>query len=746
MSKNAVRKGFDSPVTAREEDHLGRWPVAGEIFRVATESPRDWSVRIGVYGEWGSGKTSVLSFVREMARREGHLLVWFNPWECSTRDSLWKSFVGAVYRELETITGQTQRSLKVKAKAAAATASRKFAGTIKAGISIVNDTAGKAAEVGLDILKRHLVFSAEDLQGMREVLGEKRLIILIDDLDRTNPDLVPEILFALKEIMDIPGIAFICAFDPKVVGEVLGKYHPGYGDGLRFLDKIIDYPRWLSRPAASGMAALAQAERNLYCPFVPLPELLDAVAALPRNPRVLRQFIRLLALLRPQVERHYDTELSWPVILAANVLKVYHPQLAQATLGDEAFIDGISRAWIQQQVDDEKKETLASMIGGRLEQQLSSHELHLGEVERNKITELLARVFDVATPWATDAQAVQYQVQFVESPHTVTWKEFDTLLDQFREKQKPDTVQRWIVERTAQADCREEEVYRELIQASVHRRTNAMNKIADVKLEADMQGALDDASDAMSLLEHLLFSLGQLERVEKWLSGREVSAVLGGMFMFIEWENFKRLRDQRHRAKELLRKLFKAWTGNVDLLVSVLKEGRDRPDPLVDKVERAIRLELHGIVMPRFAEQTLARFKEEGFVERVFREDAEDRSARELLLAETGELWRGLRRPALEQLSSASREPVVQRNAVELLYRFDHMLKQQPGHHETSLVEKLLKNKKIAKALWAAAVSSRLNPRMIGQLRELPAKLEGFGVKVRTPRWWTEVLEKAFPK
>src|SRR5439155_16984868 len=119
---------------------------------------------------------------------------------------------------------------------------------------------GKVLEAGLALVKKHFTFSQDDLKSLQALLGEKRVIVLIDDLDRTARELVPEILFALKELMDIPGFSFICAFDPVVVGEVLGDYHPGFGDGLKFLDKIIDYPRWLPPPSVEGLVKLALAD------------------------------------------------------------------------------------------------------------------------------------------------------------------------------------------------------------------------------------------------------------------------------------------------------------------------------------------------------------------------------------------------------------------------------------------------------------------------------------------------------
>lgn len=742
MSKNPVRQGFDSPVSAREEDHLGRWPVAKEIFRVATESPPDWSVRIGVYGEWGCGKTSVLSFVRQMAENKGHLLVWFNPWECTSADALWKAFVGAVHSELEKVRGQTLQIIKAKAKGTTKGLLEKTGKPIAQAASILRPGTEGVAEAGLDFLKSFLKINKEDLGDIPGQLDGKRLLVVIDDLDRTNPDLVPEVLFALKEVLDVPGIAFICAFDPKVVGQVLREYHPGFGNGLKFLEKIIDYPRWLPTPSIAGMAALAHAEMLQHCQFVPLPELLDAVAALPKNPRVLRQYIRLLALLRQQVERHHDFELVWPVILAANDLKIHHPQLAQEILGDEALLEEIVRTWVQLQGGEEKEGTLAKLMQERLAQAEKRLQLELPETDRGVITGLLVSLFEKAIFWAVNSEAIKYQLHIAEAPHAVTWKEFDALLAKYRREPSAETVTAWIAEHARTVDRTVDEIYRELVQASVQRRTGALEKVADTKVDSDMQSALDDASAAMSLLEHLVLSLGGLDRAEKCLSEREVRAVLGGMLAFIEWETFKHFREQRARARELLVSLFRSWSGNVDTLVNVLHDDGSRPDALTGRIERALRKELHEIVMPRFAEQTLARFNEEGFVGRIMRDDAAERFARALLLTEGGELWKGLRREASVMMACAAGEPVVHRNIVELLYRFDHMLRNQQGHPETKAVEVLLRNKRIAKALWTAVVARRLNPRMIGQLRELPVKLEEFGVKVKRPRWWTEVRPK----
>ena len=47
-------KGFDAPT---EDDALARGAFAADVARVAMKRPPEWSVGIGVYGRWGTGKT-----------------------------------------------------------------------------------------------------------------------------------------------------------------------------------------------------------------------------------------------------------------------------------------------------------------------------------------------------------------------------------------------------------------------------------------------------------------------------------------------------------------------------------------------------------------------------------------------------------------------------------------------------------------------------------------------------------------
>lgn len=86
----------DRPVVERSEDVLGRWGLARTIFDLISTGERETSLRIGVYGGWGEGKTSVLRMVETQARRASVPVCWFSVWSAATQRDLWSGLVDAL--------------------------------------------------------------------------------------------------------------------------------------------------------------------------------------------------------------------------------------------------------------------------------------------------------------------------------------------------------------------------------------------------------------------------------------------------------------------------------------------------------------------------------------------------------------------------------------------------------------------------------------------------------------------------
>ena len=93
--------GYDSAQRLRKDDDLGRWRFAAEIAEVIRSTPADWSARIGIFGKWGEGKSTVLHFLEEMLKPEGNIVFNFTPWAVQELDELWEEFGNALLEALE---------------------------------------------------------------------------------------------------------------------------------------------------------------------------------------------------------------------------------------------------------------------------------------------------------------------------------------------------------------------------------------------------------------------------------------------------------------------------------------------------------------------------------------------------------------------------------------------------------------------------------------------------------------------
>ena len=59
----------DRAIADRAEDILGRWGIAKAIYDLIANTHTDSALRVGIYGSWGEGKTSVLRFIESLCRK-----------------------------------------------------------------------------------------------------------------------------------------------------------------------------------------------------------------------------------------------------------------------------------------------------------------------------------------------------------------------------------------------------------------------------------------------------------------------------------------------------------------------------------------------------------------------------------------------------------------------------------------------------------------------------------------------------
>ena len=179
--------GYDAARARREDDDLDRWRFAAEIVEVILATPSDWSARIGIFGKWGEGKSTVLRFSEQMLKEKEDIVFWFSPWAIQNWNDLWEEFGDCLVGALETAKipfdgGWKKRSREFGEKLE----SKGLTSAVEATAALLGRE--KVFEAAFGMLNRWLRYDGEQIRAIREKLGNRRIVVLIDDLDRCDPN------------------------------------------------------------------------------------------------------------------------------------------------------------------------------------------------------------------------------------------------------------------------------------------------------------------------------------------------------------------------------------------------------------------------------------------------------------------------------------------------------------------------------------------------------------------------------
>lgn len=194
---------------------------------------------IGLSGSWGSGKTTVLRLIEQELTRVSNaestiLVVPSDPWRydplTGAKETLISEVLGALRRHLEGQQGSKDkamlllkglkervdwaRALRIAAKGALAFQVPSFDDVI----NIVRPAEGSnTAAPGLDAFRTEF----QQLLESEELSNVRRVVVLVDDLDRCLPETVIETLEAIRLFLAVPKMSFVLAADEQRVAEAI---------------------------------------------------------------------------------------------------------------------------------------------------------------------------------------------------------------------------------------------------------------------------------------------------------------------------------------------------------------------------------------------------------------------------------------------------------------------------------------------------------------------------------------------
>ncbi len=255
---------IDSPLQQRNHEALGVGMYADVLsdFIRNCETP----ITIGIQGDWGIGKTSMLNMVKEniapTARSKNkYHVIYFNTWQYSQfqqEQFLGLSILKGIMAEIQNLDSLKELRKDENVKSAL----KSFGGFVKklgnqviekqTGVNI-NSALQKDEENELTgLLDNDIVLQIrqmkEEFSNLVKILvpvEKDRLVIMIDDLDRIKPVRALEFLEAIKNFLDVESCVFLIAVDYSVIQsgmiEKLGQTAQEL-QGKSYFDKIIQVP------------------------------------------------------------------------------------------------------------------------------------------------------------------------------------------------------------------------------------------------------------------------------------------------------------------------------------------------------------------------------------------------------------------------------------------------------------------------------------------------------------------------
>lgn len=222
----------DAPISNSVDDQFDRWQFSKRIADVIANRVDSSSIVVGLYGAWGNGKTSVLNFVEQALNDNPDVIcIKFNPWRFGSEDELLKAFFFDIAYAIDAELITKSDKVKGLAKAISPAITSMF-GSSEIGQAI----SGFIPTLELEKLKDRIELELENAQ--------KRVLILIDDVDRLEKTEIHALFRLVKLTADFKYTAYILAFDKDIVASSLQERYSNFSAnaGEAFLEKIIQVP------------------------------------------------------------------------------------------------------------------------------------------------------------------------------------------------------------------------------------------------------------------------------------------------------------------------------------------------------------------------------------------------------------------------------------------------------------------------------------------------------------------------
>jgi predicted KAP-like P-loop ATPase len=350
-----IRLHSDVPAADRDYLDFARYvtPLADILCQPAPNTP----LTIGVFGVWGSGKSTVLAQLdRELKKREDgggqkFVRVHFNAWLHRKEPNMLVPMIHALHDTLAEYPGEkfVESAKKIG----------NILVRLGAGLFLKTVTADRVSVENLEALEtayaKEKMLVESEMRKLRSKLQEEanqvaaddtRLVFFIDDLDRCEPDQMIDLLDSIKIFLDLENAFFVIAADKEVIDRGVeikfGKFKfaedrlPAIG--AEYLEKMVQVPFHLL-PLFPDQIGKYLTDLDARMEKEQVDFLAKVVEA---NPRRVKRILNAMSLTRHMARGQLDAD----VLLRLSILQIQNGEIYWAAAHQPTLLLALEQVYL----------------------------------------------------------------------------------------------------------------------------------------------------------------------------------------------------------------------------------------------------------------------------------------------------------------------------------------------------------------------------------------------------------------
>jgi formylglycine-generating enzyme required for sulfatase activity len=345
----------DIPVSHTEEFNFDAYAktIADVVANKENQTPL-----VGIYGAWGTGKTSLMQTVRHLLQKAQYAdathyrrckTVWFQAWKYAKEDEILSALIETIFKAMDEDDFFDWTKSQVE-KLTKRIKTSKIVGSVTKLLTGMDVTEFFGELEYKDKLGFYTTFDQffDDLiwtymswrfkLSASEQYDDRKgvLAIFVDDLDRCPRPRIIQVLETIKLFMDKKGCVFVIGADHEIIESTLIDTY-GKEGAIRFMDKIVQVTFKLPQiPVDSFNSYIEQIAPRAAENITPhLPVIMPVIS---HNPRQLKRFLNNVNLLEGLL-RNSGVEVDFNHLLFWNMLDLVYPDLAKQCIENPASLE-----------------------------------------------------------------------------------------------------------------------------------------------------------------------------------------------------------------------------------------------------------------------------------------------------------------------------------------------------------------------------------------------------------------------